>query len=79
MADMSEPTAAEPWTVTIGYSPDQNGGRPCVMPRRVPIHAIVGLIRGGEDTQAVADEFGLTVEQVGMIEILMVEALRWET
>lgn len=76
---MSEPTAAEPWTVTIGWTPDQNGGRPCVMPRRVPLHAIVGLIHAGEDTQAVADEFDLTVEQVGMIEILMVDALRWES
>lgn len=39
-------------------------GAPIVEPARVTVEAVVGMWRGGETAETVADEYGLSVEQV---------------
>lgn len=70
-------TAKDPWTVTLGWTPDQNFGRVSVMPNRTPVYAIVGLLRAGETHETVASEFDLAVEQVKVIDWLGDESREW--
>jgi uncharacterized protein (DUF433 family) len=64
---VTEPTAADPWTVTLAWTPDQNHGYVSTLNGRAPIESVVGLIRGGEPLDRIAGEYGLTVEQVSVI------------
>ncbi|HYP23006.1 MAG TPA: DUF433 domain-containing protein [Actinomycetota bacterium] len=48
----------------ITVDPDVRFGKPCVTGTRVDVATIVGAIGAGEPTGAVAEEFGLTLEQV---------------
>lgn len=64
---MTDPTAAEPYTIALAWSPDQNFGYVSTLNGRVPIASVVGLIRVKEPLEVVADEYGLTVEQVTVI------------
>lgn len=70
---MNPPTAADPWTVTIGWTPDQNFGRPCVMPSRAPLFAILGLMAAGEQPDVIAAEHDLTAEAVHVLWQLIVD------
>lgn len=72
-----DPTAANPWTVTLAWTPDQNHGAVSIMPRRVPVYAVLGLIRAGEPHDEIAADFDLTLEEVAVIERLAEEASEW--
>lgn len=61
------PTASAPWTVTLAWTPAQNGGAVSVMPSRAPVYAVLGLLRAGEAPATVAAEFGITVEEVEVL------------
>lgn len=67
---MTSPTAHDPYTVTLCWSPDQNYGRVSTQMHRVPVHAIVGLLRAGETVEAVADEFLLPKATVHLLQLL---------
>lgn len=60
---MIDPTPAAPWTVTLAWTPGQNGGRVSVMPNRAPVFAVVGLMTAGESTDQVAAEHRITEMQ----------------
>lgn len=62
-----EPTAADPWTVTLAWTPDQSHGYVSTLEGRVPIASIVGLIRVKETHAQIAAEYGLPIEQVQLI------------
>lgn len=70
---MNPPTAAEPWTVTLAWTPDQNNGRVSIMPRRTPLMAIIDLIGASETRTAVAAEYDLTVTEVAVLDQLYEE------
>ncbi len=63
----AEPTARDPWTVTLAFARGQNWDRVSVMPRRAPVRAIVGMLRAGESVDTVAEEHGLLREQVQVL------------
>ena len=71
---MPEPTAAEPWTVTLAWSPEQNAGRVSTLDRRIPLFAIVSAIRAGDVLDEIADDYDLTTEQVEVLARLAAEA-----
>lgn len=73
----ADPSASEPWTVTLAWTPDQNLGRVSVMPSRAPVFAIIGLLQAGETHEAIAYDHGLTVEQVRVLAMLADEAKEW--
>lgn len=63
-------TARDPHTVTLSWSPDQNSGRVSTHMHRVPVHAIIGLLRAGETVEAVADEYLLPRATVHLLRLL---------
>lgn len=67
---MPDPSAAAPWTVTLAWTPDQNGGAVATYPGRAPLHAVMGLLRAGEPVDAVAAEHGLSGEEVAVLDRL---------
>lgn len=74
---MTEPTAREPFTVTLAWTPDQNFGRVSTLNRRVPLFAIARAVRAGDSLEEIADDYGLTVEQVTVIARLAEEVGAW--
>jgi uncharacterized protein (DUF433 family) len=75
---MADPTAAEPWTVTLAWTPDQNFGRVATLDRRIPLFAIIGAIRAGDLLDEIADDYDLTTEQVEVLARLAEESKEWE-
>jgi uncharacterized protein (DUF433 family) len=67
---MAEPTAADPWTATLAWTPDQNGGAVSVMPSRVMLTAVWGALDAGEYPDIVANEYGLDHHTVHVLNIL---------
>lgn len=67
---MTDPAAAAPWTVTLAWTPDQNFGSVSALNGRVPLHAIFGLLRAGETHETVAAEYGLSGEEVAVLDRL---------
>lgn len=74
---MTDPTAAQPLTVTLCWTPDQNHGRVDVYPTRAPLESVLGLLYAGESHDDIALEYGLTREQVQVLAKLAAEALEW--
>lgn len=74
---MTPPTAASPWTVTLAWTPNQNLGAVSVLNGRAPVFAILGLLQAGETPEIVADEFGITLEQIEVLRRLADEARGW--
>lgn len=72
---VSEPSAAAPWTVTLAWTPDQNFGAVSAVNGRVALHAIFGLLHAGEAHEAVAAEFGLSGEEVAVLDRLRQETV----
>lgn len=70
---MSDPTARDPHTVTLSWTPDQNGGRVSCLNGRAPVTAVLGLLWAGEEPGRVAEEFGLSAEEVGVLDVLAEE------
>lgn len=64
---MTAPTARDPWTLTLCWTPDQNFGAVAIYPGRAPATALVGLLRAGTPVDEVAAEFGISV---GAVEVL---------
>lgn len=76
-ADAATPTAREPWTVRLCWTPEQNHGVVSVHgPSRAPITAVAALIRAGEPAEDVAAEFDLLVEEVQVLEHLIADLSR---
>lgn len=73
----AEPTAPAPRTVEIAWTPDQNFGRVSTLNRRVPLFAIARAVRAGDSVEEIADDYGLTVEQVTVIARLAEEVGAW--
>lgn len=48
----------------IAVRPDVQHGRPVIKGTRVPVHILVGSVAGGMTLQEVADEYGVTVDDV---------------
>lgn len=73
--DTSEPTAADPWTATLilDWTPDQNYSRVSVMPQRSPVHAIWGQLTAGEELDAVAVDYQISVSEARVLEQLRLE------
>lgn len=67
---MTAPTARAPHTVTLCWTPEQNFGRVSCLNGRVPVSAVLGLLWAGEDHDAVAGEYGLSPEEVGVLAVL---------
>lgn len=63
----SAATASEPYTVTLSWSPDQNGGRVSVLNGRAPVWALVARLRAGDPVEGVAADFGVTVQQLEVL------------
>jgi crossover junction endodeoxyribonuclease RusA len=70
---VTDPTAAQPWTVTLAWTPDQNSGRVSTLDRRVPLFAIARAVRAGDALDEIADDYDLTVQQVWVIVQLVSE------
>jgi uncharacterized protein (DUF433 family) len=71
------PTAADPYTVTLSWSPDQNFGRVSTYEKRVPLFAIVRAIRSGETLDEIADDYDLPVQHISVIAHLAAEVGEW--
>ena len=54
----------DPAVAQVVIDPRFAWGAPIVEPARVTVDAVVGMWRGGETAETVADEYGLSVEQV---------------
>jgi uncharacterized protein (DUF433 family) len=54
----------DPAVAHVVIDPRFAWGAPIVEPAKVPVDAVVGMWRGGEPYRVVAEEYGLTVEQV---------------
>ncbi len=54
----------DPQVATVVIDPRFAWGSPIVEPAKVPVDTILGMWRGGETPDVVADEYGLSVEQV---------------
>jgi uncharacterized protein (DUF433 family) len=54
----------DPAVATVVIDPRFAWGNPIVEPAKVTVDAILGMWRGGEPPDVVADEYGLSVEQV---------------
>lgn len=67
---MPDPTASAPWTVTLAWTPDQNFGAVSALNGRVALHAIFGLLYAGESHESVAAEYGLSGEEVAVLDQL---------
>lgn len=63
----ADPTARNPWTVTLCWTPDQNFGAVSVHPGRSPVTAIIGRVRAGEPLTDVADDYGVSVPEVQVL------------
>jgi uncharacterized protein (DUF433 family) len=57
----------DPSIARVVIDPQFGWGAPVVEPAQVTVETIVGLWKAGETTDAVADEYGLTREQVEAI------------
>lgn len=66
----TDPTASNPWTVTLCWTPEQNCGQVAVFPSRAPLSAVWGLLTAGEPPEVAAAEHGLTVQQVRVLDEL---------
>lgn len=64
---MVEPTATNPHTITLCWTPEQNFGQVSVYPTRAPVYAVLGLLRAGEAPETVAHEHGLSVDEVRLL------------
>ena len=67
-------TAADPWTVTLCWTEQQNAGRVSVMPHRSPVTAIWGQLAAGEDPDAVAADYQLNPTEVRVLDVLRRDA-----
>ncbi len=54
----------DPAVAEVVIDPRFAWGAPIVIPAQVPVDAVLGMWRAGEQPDAVADEYGLTVDQV---------------
>ena len=54
----------DPAVAKVVIDPRSAWGAPIVEPARVPVTAVLGMWKAGEPSDVVADEYGLTVEQV---------------
>lgn len=72
--DSPEPTAADPWTVTLCWTPRQNYGQVSIWPGRGPVSAVWGLLTAGEDAATVAGEHHATPVEVQVLEQLRMES-----
>ncbi|BFU42380.1 DUF433 domain-containing protein [Krasilnikovia sp. MM14-A1004] len=54
----------DPAVAQVVIDPQFAWGAPIVEPAKVPVDAVLGMWRGGETVEVVADEYGLSVEQV---------------
>jgi uncharacterized protein (DUF433 family) len=54
----------DPQVAPVVIDPRFAWGTPIVEPAKVPVNTILGMWRGGETPDVVADEYGLSVEQV---------------
>ena len=54
----------DPAVAQVVIDPRFAWGAPIVEPAKVTVDAVVGMWRGGEPYDVVADEYGLSVEQV---------------
>lgn len=63
-------TAADPHTVTLAWTDEQNSGQVSTLRGRVPVTAILDLLTAGEKVDAVAHEYGLTVAEVQVLDRL---------
>lgn len=70
---MFEPTARNPWTVTLCWTPEQNHGAVSVWPGRSPVHAIVAMASAGTPVVEVAAEYGVSVATVRVLCALAVD------
>lgn len=65
-----ESTAAAPWTVTLCWTPTQNGGQVSVLSGRAPLSAVLGQLHAGATPAAIAADYGLTVEEIAVLQRL---------
>lgn len=72
---MSAPTARDPHTITLCWTPDQNFGRVSCLNGRAPLSAVLGLLWAGETRETVAAEYGLTAKEVEVLAVLADELL----
>lgn len=68
---MTAPTARDPWTVTLAWTPDQNHGAVAVFPSRSPLFAVLGALTAGDTPAGVAAEFGLTEQEATVLSYLV--------
>jgi uncharacterized protein (DUF433 family) len=68
------PTARDPWTVTLCWTPDQNSGRVSVHPNRHPVTAVWGLLTAGETPETVSEEHACTPVEVRVLDVLRQDA-----
>lgn len=74
---MTAPTAREPWTVTLCWTPTQNYGQVSLLDGRAPVAAVIGLLRAGTTIADIAAEFGCPVEAVEVLAQLDDESNGW--
>lgn len=72
---MSAPTARDPWTVTLAWTPGQNSGRVSILDGRSPVSAIIGQVQAAVPVAEVAAEYGCTVQDVAVL-LRLVDELR---
>lgn len=67
---MTDPTARDPHTVTICWTPDQNFGRVSCLDGRAPVSAVLGRLWAGEDHDEVGTDCGLSRAEVSVLAAL---------
>lgn len=65
---MPEPTAANPHTITLCWSPEQNFGQVSLLSTRAPAPVVLGALRAGDTPETVAAEYGLSVDEVRLLQ-----------
>lgn len=65
------PSARNPWTVTLCWTPTQNHGAVSTLTARAPVTAIVGLLHAGVSIPQVAAEFGIPEQAVHVLHHLI--------
>ena len=70
---MSTPTARNPHTITLCWTPDQNGGRVSTYPGRAPLYAVLGLVWAGEHHDEIATDHGLSRTELAVLVALATE------
>lgn len=64
---MTQPTAADPWLLTLAWTPDQNWGAVSLLPSRTPVWVVIEQLLAGTTRGALATEYDLTDEAITVL------------